>query len=347
MIFFGLLLLLFAATSALCFFDGEKTRTVWCTFAAVATLLFLLAAFRPVGLDQDSENYVQYYYGNTEQILEFTFTAISALVSFFADSPRGMFVVYALLGILLHTWAVTRSTPFWLLALVVWMGNFDLYQEVTQIRVAVAAGLFLVGLSYLAKGEKRTYLLFSLAAACFHYSAFVLPLLTFFGSRPLTLRGRLVIGAIPLLGYLLFFGGFDPIASLPIPWIQEKLWIYERLRDSGMAGDAINVFNIVYVMRLLVFYLLLWKYDVIKEQAPNLSLLLKVFAISYFCFTALGALPVMAFRYAELFGVVEIVMVPYLALTMKPEAFGKSLVIVFAFGCMMLNVFYNELLKLS
>ena len=149
MIFFGLLLLLFAATSALCFFDGEKTRTVWCTFAAVATLLFLLAAFRPVGLDQDSENYVQYYYGNTEQILEFTFTAISALVSFFADSPRGMFVVYALLGILLHTWAVTRSTPFWLLALVVWMGNFYLYQEVTQIRVAVAAGLFLVGLSYL------------------------------------------------------------------------------------------------------------------------------------------------------------------------------------------------------
>ena len=168
MIFFGLLLLLFAATSALCFFDGEKTRTVWCTFAAVATLLFLLAAFRPVGLDQDSENYVQYYYGNTEQILEFTFTAISALVSFFADSPRGMFVVYALLGILLHTWAVTRSTPFWLLALVVWMGNFYLYQEVTQIRVAVAAGLFLVGLSYLAKGEKRTDLLFSLAAACFH-----------------------------------------------------------------------------------------------------------------------------------------------------------------------------------
>ena len=107
------------------------------------------------------------------------------------------------------------------------------------------------------------------------------------------------------------------------------------------------MFNIVYVMRLLVFYLLLWKYDVIKEQAPKLSLLLKVFAISYFCFTALGALPVMAFRYAELFGVVEIVMVPYLALTMKPEAFGKSLVIVFAFGCMMLNVFYNELLKLS
>ena len=49
----------------------------------------------------------------------------------------------------------------------------------------------------------------------------------------------------------------------------------------------------------------------------------------------------------NLFGVVEIVMVPYLALTMKPEAFGKFLVIVFAFGCMMLNVFYNELLKLS
>lgn len=347
MIFFGILLIVFAITSVLCFFDREKTWAVYCTFGAVAIMLFLLAAFRPIGIDKDSEQYVQYYFGNTEQILEFTFIMLSGVVRFFIDDPRGIFILYALLGVALHAWAITRSTPFWLLSLAVWMGNFYLYQEVTQIRVCVAAGLFLIGLSYLAKGEKRTYLLYSLAAGCFHYSAFVLPLFTFFGNRPLTLRGRLIVGSIPILGYLLFFGGFDPIASLPIPWIQEKLWIYERLRDSGMAGDAINVFNIVYVMRLLVFYVLLWKYDVIKAQAPNLSLLLKVFAISYFCFTALGALPVMAFRYAELVGVVEIVMIPYLCLTMKPEAVGKALVIVFAFGCMMLNIFYNELLTLS
>ena len=347
MIFFGLLLMVFAVAAVLCFFDSEKTWAVWATYGAVVAMLFALAAFRPIGIDQDSETYVQYYYGNTEQILEFTFTILSGFVRFIADSPRGIFVVYALLAVSLHAWAITRHTQFWLLALVVWMGNFYLYQEITQIRVSVAAGLFLVGLYYLSKGEKRTYLLYSLAAGCFHYSAFVLPLFTFFGNKPLTKRGRIVVGSIPILGYLLFFGGFDPIASLPIPWIQEKLWIYERLRDSGMAGDAINVFNIVYVMRLLVFYILLWKYDVIKEHAPNLALLLKVFAISYFCFTALGALPVMAFRYAELFGVVEIVMIPYLSLTMKPEAFGKALVITFAFGCMMLNIFYNELLKLS
>lgn len=328
-------------------FDGEKTRTVWCTFAAVATLLFLLAAFRPVGLDQDSENYVQYYYGNTEQILEFTFTAISALVSFFADSPRGMFVVYALLGILLHTWAVTRSTPFWLLALVVWMGNFYLYQEVTQIRVAVAAGLFLVGLSYLAKGEKRTYLLFSLAAACFHYSAFVLPLLTFSEAVPSRCAAASSSVQFPCWAICSSSADSTPLLPCPSPGFRKSFgfmndcataaWRAMPSTCSTSSTSCASSFSISFFGNTTS----------LKSKAPNLSLLLKVFAISYFCFTALGALPVMAFRYAELFGVVEIVMVPYLALTMKPEAFGKSLVIVFAFGCMMLNVFYNELLKLS
>lgn len=348
MLFISLLYILFFCVSGLCFFDEEKTRATRITFWCIIGALFLLAAFRPIGIDKDSYSYVVMFNGNSEKTIEFTFDAIAGFISSTFNEPRILFIFYALLSVLLRGLSIMRNTTFWLLGIVVWMGNFYLYQDLTQIRMAVAAALFLLGFCHLSRGEKWKYFLFALAAACFHYAATLLVFLTFFGNKPLSTTWKYVLAGIPLFGYLLYFTGFDPVVSLPIPYVQEQIWAYELARDKGLLGaDVINVFNIVYVLRLLVFYVLLWKYELIREHVPNLALLLKIFAISYFCFTAFGSLPVLAFRYAELFGVVEIFMIPALAFTVKPEAVGRGLVVLFAFGCMTLNIFYNELLTLS
>ena len=45
---------------------------------AIVGILVLLAAFRPAGMDSDYDTYVEYYHGNTNQIVEFTFMGIGS-----------------------------------------------------------------------------------------------------------------------------------------------------------------------------------------------------------------------------------------------------------------------------
>lgn len=344
MLFFGLLLIVFILAATLSFFDDEDTRLKRNSYMAIVGILVLLAAFRPAGMDSDYDTYVEYYHGNTNQIVEFTFMGIAAVAHALFNSPLILFFVYAVTSICLRGYGIVRSTSFWLLAVVVWMGNFYLYQDLTQIRVAVSSGIFLIAISLLAEKRRGVYITLALLAGCFHYSAFILVALVFLGNKPLTQTGKIIIACIPAIGYILYFMGFDPVMSLPIPWVQDKIEAYEYLRDSGIAGDTINVFNAVYMLRLLVFYVILWKYEILKDQVKPLPLLLKIFALSYFCFTAFSALPVMSFRFAELLGSVEVVLFPCLAFTVRPVAIGRLFVITVAFCCMMINVFYNGLL---
>ena len=343
MTFLLLLLIVFFCAAFLCFFNDERHSAQWAGFLVFIGALVLLAAFRPEYMDQDYSNYIDYYNGDVDQVIEFTFNWFADLSRSLFDSPHFLFIIYAVLSVCLRGWGIVRTSNFWSLSIVVWMGNFYLYQDLTQIRVAVAAGIFLIALKPLAEGKKGTFMLWALLATCFHYSAFVLLFLAVLGNKPLGTLGRCIIAGVPILGYALYFVGFDPVVSLPIPWIQDKIEAYEYLRDSGIAGDSINVFNVVYLLRIAAFYIILWKYDVVKDEMPYLSLLLKIFAISIFCFAAFGALPVMSFRFAELLGSVEVVLFPCLALTVRPALVGRAVVVMFALGCLLMNVFYIKL----
>ncbi len=344
------LFFLFACVSSVCLFDREKTAAVRYTYIGIGVLLFCFAAFKPVGVDADSPNYLGYYYGGGNEIareaMEITFIWIIDLSKWIFEDPRGMFILYAFCSIPLHMYAITKNTDLWLISLLVWMSNFFILQDLTQIRVGVSAGFFLMGLWFLAQGKRKEYLLMAVLATTFHYSAAVLFALVIFGNKPLNKTWLYILAATPLTGYAIHIAGIDPLTILPIPFLQDKMELYKELRDSGIAGDAINIFNLVHLSKLFAFYILLWKYELVAEKAPYLPLLLKLYALSYFCFTAFAFLPVMAFRVSELIGVVEIILIPYLAYTVRPLSIGKVITVIFAFGLFALNIFYNNLLKI-
>ena len=162
MLFFGLLLIVFILAATLSFFDDEDTRLKRNSYMAIVGILVLLAAFRPAGMDSDYDTYVEYYHGNTNQIVEFTFMGIAAVAHALFNSPLILFFVYAVTSICLRGYGIVRSTSFWLLAVVVWMGNFYLYQDLTQIRVAVSSGIFLIAISLLAEKRRGVYITLAL-----------------------------------------------------------------------------------------------------------------------------------------------------------------------------------------
>lgn len=329
-------------------YEAEKEPSVVWIYAAVSALLFAYVAFRPIGIDNDSYNYVAYVEESGQDtmldMIEPSFLMLAALAKMLGD-VRVLFVVYALLAIPLKVYSLTRLTNLWFLTLLIWVSHFFLIQDVTQIRVAVSTAIFLYALKFLMDGERWKYVGCIAVAVFFHYSALLLLPFVFLRSGKLSTVYRVVLLVLPMLFYVLYLRGIDILTYLPIPMFQDKIEVYESLRDHGVAGEDINVFNAYALIRLFTYYLLLWKYDVVAEKVQGLSLLLKIMCFSICVYASLAFLPALAIRGSEICGVVDILLIPYLVYTVRPYWAGKALVALFGVVLLVYNIFVSEYLK--
>ena len=347
MLFFAVYLTLFILLIAVSPFDQQKYKTVKSGYVGIVAILCLMAACRPVGLDKDSQTYVYYVELGTERV-EPSFHWISSFVTATGAGVRGLFVIYALLSIPLMAYALTRNTSLWYLTLASWMSHYFMVQNLTQIRIAVSVAIFFLLIPYLHAGRKWLFVGGICLASLFHYSALVLLPLVFFKSATLSRRARIILCLIPVIGFVLAASSSALLAPIPIPGIQDKLELYAEMRDSGMMNmDEINLFNIVSLLKMAMYYFLLWKYDLIKRHFPQVSLFLKIYALSIISFAILAFLPVLAFRVSEIFGVVEIILFPYIIYAIRPRIAGQILLLLFATAILAMDILYNQLLNLN
>lgn len=347
MIFFGIYVCLFCLVLFLSFMDKEKDKYVVGAYIAIAVVLVLMVGLRPIGLDKDSGEYEKFYYVG-DLLVEPSFNIISDIAQKWLGGLRGVLIIYAVLSIPLMAYAVSRSTKLWFLSIGVWMSHFFLLQNTTQIRVAVATGIFILALQFLIEKKRLAYALMIGVAIFFHYSAIVLLPLAFLGCDELSERWKMVLVVMPLAAYVVSPSNIGWLSAIPIPGIQDKLEIYEEMRDSGVMNmDQINRFNIVSLLKLAMYYFLLWKYDLIKRHFPQMALFLKIYAFSIISFAMLAFLPVLAFRVSEIFGVVEIILFPYIIYAIRPRIAGQILLLLFATAILAMDILYNQLLNLN
>lgn len=341
------LLLLFMLLLVPLSYIEEIDRKIMFIYGLLVFLMVLLAGFRPFGVDEDSMNYLALYYNPDSEMVEPSFFYICHFASQVFNSPRVLFVVYAMLSVCLKGVALVRLTRLWFLSLLVWTSHYYIMQDLTQIRVAVSTGFFLLAVYFLAEGKRWWYTLLIACATLFHFSSVILFFLLFLSNKKLTSRARLILVLMPVSAYVAYIMKIDPVIMLPIPYIQNKIEVYETMRDIGFAGDEINVFNIAILLKLVIFYFLIWKYEIIEAYYKYLPIMLKIYALSLTAFAGLAFLPVLSFRVSELLGVVDILLIPMILYAVKPRYAGVTLVVLYAVGIFMLNVFYNEYLKIS
>lgn len=346
-------IVLVAMIASVSFFDSdrrEKEPYVMWMYAGAVLLLFLMAGFRPIGIDNDSNTYLSYYEGTSVDeivdLVEPSFTLIAGFARLVGDA-RVIFVIYALLAIPLMAAGLVRLSCFWFLSLLIWSSHYFLIQDMTQIRVAVSTAAFIFSLKYLIAGQRWRYLGWMLVACFFHFSAILLVPFALLTARRLTTFYRLVLCALPLLFYGLYVSGVDILVQLPIPLLQEKLELYEMVRDQGIAGDEINVFNAYALIRLFTYYMLLWKYDIVVKAFEGATVLLKIMCFSICFYAGLAFLPALAIRGSEVCGVVDIVLIPCLVYTVKPAWAGRALVALFGLVLFFYNIYVSEYLKFT
>lgn len=338
----GILLII---VSVLIFFYKEDKYVEKMIFAVVVLMMFCLSAYRPIGIDKDSIMYTEMYI-DPDFLVEPTFKWISSLSSFLFDDVRGVFVIYALLAIPLKAYSIRRLSEFSLLAVLVWLGHFFLVHDFTQIRAAVAIAIFIYSLKFLSEGEKKKYLLAISIAILFHYSSIIYIPLVLLGNTSLSDNWKKVLLTFPLIGYAFAILNVDLLELIPLPFFQDKIKVYQEMKDKGMmAGDDINIFNVAFLLKLCIYYFLVLKYDILKEKVKHISIVLKIYGFSILFFLVFSFMPVLAYRGSEMLAVVEIIMIPCIAYVVRPLNVARLLIIIFVAAVFLQDVFYNELLQ--
>lgn len=348
--FVALYVFLFLILLSISFFDEEKDWRVKTIYVGIGAILFCMSAFKPLGVDKDAMAYIASYSGHSatglEESIEASYNFICDIIRATLDIPEAVFFVYALLAIPLKLYTITRITPLWFLTLLMLMSHGFMLHDMTQIRVNVAIALYFFGLYQLAQGRRMIYLAMIITASVFHISALAFLPIALLTDKPLNQWWRIALACIPVFGYLFYFLKLDVVIVSFIPYVQDKIELYEKMRDSGQLGsEEVNVFDKVFLANQLIYYFLLWKYELIKDKIKGCSLMMKILPLSFASYCALSFLPVLAGRVSELFGAVEIFLYPLLTYTMTPKWLGKSVVCFVAIVLLLFGILYNDLLN--
>ena len=292
-------------------------------FFCVFILLSLLAGFRPIGLDRDSLNYVGILHLRLSEANIFDkepfYWIISEFNHFvFSGHSTTFFLLFALVGVFFKLLAIFNisKSPFFSIILYIFL--YFILHEMTQIRVGVASGLFLLSIKEYWNKKYLNYFLITFTACLFHYTAvlgFLLLFLrrdrfdSFFCAAALFLS--LIVGLFANAQVLQLFLVFLP------DFLSVKLQLYIDLYQDGSHVD-INRYNFYYLSLLMIaaFMLVYSK----RVSDPFDLFLIKIFIVGLSSFYFFSFLPVMAFRISEFYLVVLIALLANFSFVFKPRA---------------------------
>lgn len=341
-----LILIIFAIAAFISLFTPKHQNHKQYLFIGFAIALIMIAGLRGEGVDRDYENYVAIFENYDSYLVEPLFYIVSFLIhKFLFSEPLYLFLVFAIIGVSTKLWAIRQLSNWWFLTLVIYIGEFFILHDLTQIRVGLASGFLLLCIKPIHERNSKKFLAFSIIATLSHYSAIlILPLWFISTNKP---KKVLLYIAIPI-SYIIYFTSINILEYFPIPIIQEKLQMYQMLQQAGIGGfDKINVFNLMQLFKIALFYLFIFKFDLINEKNKYFIILIKIFALSLCSFPLFSFMPVISFRISELFGIVDIILIPLIMYIFKPVWLSRVIIVLIGLLFILTTLFYNNILLMQ
>ena len=230
------------------------------------------------------------------------------------------------------------------LVILFYFSHFFILHEMTQIRIGLASGIFLLSLPYYFRGNRFGFTGMILLGTLFHYSAIFYLSILFFNQRTFNYYffiGVLILSVVfaylrlPLAGILTRFNIAD---------ISSKLEIYVELGQKGYL-EEIRVYNVQNLCNIFCSVYLLYlipKRVLLSDRA--LMIFLKCNIISIFLLSFFSGMPTVAFRFSELFAVVSIFLFAYL-IKYLPFSKWNILFLIMLAGLLFFNTISSGILN--
>lgn len=348
MIFTLIILFILVCFLSLHTFHQRRNQIIaWCGLGLAMALIAGLRSYDGVVVDHDYLTYQIAFINWKAYSIEPTFKWLAAIAHFVGgDSGAELlfFMLYAVIGVTLKFTAIPKLTELWFLSALVYVGNFFMLHEMTQIRVGIASGLFLLALVPLHKRMFWTYFVLCVIATLFHFSSIILFFLWALHTK--AIRQKWLYIALVPIAYALYLIGLDAtrlIAMLPIPFIEQKIMLYNKVMSSGEMTE-INIFNAFQLTRVVVVLFLVYKSDVIARYNKYAPLLIKIYVWGVISFVVFAKIPAFGFRISELLCIVEIATVPMIAYAFVQKRLAMTFAIGVASVFLFINLFYSKLI---
>lgn len=327
-----ILLAIFLIVAILCYLEVYIKKYQLPVYLLIGMVLILVATFREVGLDPDSENYEysfhNYFRNDTGEMVEPSFIVISYLLNFITDNVHILFLIYASFGVSLKMYAIRKSSQYLFLPLLCYISFYYVLHDLTQIRAGVVSGMLLIELYLIAEKKKRQALLMILVGSLIHYSSLTLLPILLLNNHPIGRKQTILLLSIIPLGYVVYYAGGNILMNPSLPFIGNKLALYQAAAEKGRMTVGINIFDPLHLMTILIFgYLLLFK-NTLQKLDTNFPILLKTSAIGLSLYSALAFLPVLALRTSQLYCITNILLYSYIVHTFKQKWMGVSVVVL-------------------
>lgn len=305
----------------------------WLAFILLAFCLISFAGLRPVGFDRDSPNYEAMFMNPNSNIsetsVEPSYRFLSQILYYVFPDIHIVFLLYAMIGVSIKFWAIKKLSPILFLPILIYVCNFFLLHECTQIRGGIASGLFLLSIKPLSEGKKLYAFLYIIAAIFFHYSAISLLPLLFLDNSSFTTTKKAMLALIVPACFVLYAVGIDPLTSINIPYITDKVESYQALSETKL--DKESILNPFPLIKMAVFLYALYFSETIKQYVPSIYLLIKILGCSLIVYFAFSSIKIVSMRISELYGIIELITYPCIIYTLRPLSFGKFIVCIIAF----------------
>ena len=330
-----ILLTIFIITATLCYLEDYIEKYNMPLYFLMGFLLIVIAGFREVGLDPDSENYEytfhNFFKSNSGDMVEPSFLVISYILNLFTDNVHVLFLLYASFGVTLKLYAFRKASSLFFLPMLCYISFYYVLHDLTQIRAGVVSGIFLIALQLISEGKKRNALILLLAGALIHYSSLALLPILFLNNKPIGKKMTILLALAIPIGYFVYFSGGSILMNPSLPFIGNKLAIYQAAFEKGKMTVGINIFDPLHLFNIVLYYYMLFFKDTISKFCQYFPILLKTFAIGLALYSALAFLPVLALRTSQLYCVVNILLFSYIVYTFKQKWIGISMVVLISF----------------
>ncbi len=350
LIYYTLPILSFIGYLISLFNKGNKLLNVF-NIINLLLLFTILAGFRNELVSRDYDNYVNFFNqiieGNTVSVIDDPgFYFIIKLINLFTNKYVYLFVVYAILGVSIKFLSFIRisglSGAF--LAIMIYSSNFFLLHEMTQIRIGVATGIFLISLKYIIDRNFKKFLLCMALGMFFHLSVIIVFPLYFINFKSIKPKFWILLFSLNVFFYITNLSLLNLLQAFLPSNYSEKINVYKSFMLDSNDTTNIGIFN-RFLLYLILNFFLLYNWKILESKSKYFILLLKCSFISLSIAFFLYDFYLFSYRFSEIIGVVQICLFPMIAYLFRDKIFGSFVVLSLSIFLILVNITLTGLLQ--
>ncbi len=331
----------------------KKYKLLFFLFASMYLIAF--AGLRKAGVGADDFSYYDmfmyeapnlfewlfgsYVYDIKELYMEPGYVLLNSFLRVFTDEYILLFLSVAFVSVGIASYNYHRYSKYVFLTLLLFFVHTYLYRDMNQIRAGVAAaiGLFLVAQIYNREHLKVFLTLFVMSL--FHIASVTL-IFAYFLSFIKVTRKRVLLAY--LFALILGVIGVSQVIINLVPgggFLAMKLYSYTA---NTRYVSAVSLFDITNIKNSMILFVIILFWNRLEKVVPYFQTFVLFYLMAVVIRIAFWVFGVLAARISTFFGIVEVILIPYFIYLFRQKIFITSLIILYAFLMLYLNLFAKD-----